>query len=85
MVKSLQKYSPEQKKAYDLETCYVAFGLLFGPTIVCSNNDSMLTFTFLWQVQIGSPMLLYEETVRQSFNGINLHQMTRVTKGLFLN
>ena len=39
----------------------------------------------LWQGQIWSLMLLFGKTVRKSFSGRNLQQMTRVAKGLCKN
>ena len=57
------------------------------PYIVYPNDDLGLTLTFLGQGQICFLMLLYGENihsfrkhVRESFNGRNLQQMTRVTR-----
>ena len=73
----------QNQRANDLVAWYAAnWGL--RPIIVCSNDDPGLTLTYFTASQIWSLMLLYGETVRKSFNGRNLQQMARVTKGLCL-
>ena len=53
-----------------------------GPIIICSNDDPRLTLTYF---TARSNLVSYMgKTVRKSFNGRNLQQMTRVTKGLWL-
>ena len=60
-----------------------------GPNKVCSNDDLGLTLTFFMARSNLLPYaFIWENThsfrknVRKSFNGRNLHQMTRVTKCL---
>ena len=57
----------------------------FGPFIVCSNDDPRLTLTyFTARSNLVPYAFIWGKTVRKSFNGRNLQQMTRVTKGLCL-
>ena len=54
-----------------------------GPIIVCSNDDPRLTLTyFTARSNLVPYAFIWGKTVRKSFNGRNLQQMTRVTKGL---
>ena len=54
-----------------------------GPIIICSNDDHRLTLTcFTARSNLVSYAFIWGKTVRKSFNGRNLQQMTRVTKGL---
>ena len=52
--------------------------------IVCSNDDPRLTLTFSTAKSNGLLCFYIGKTIRKSFNGRNLQQMTRVTKGLCL-
>ena len=55
-----------------------------GPIIVCSNDDPRLTLTyFTTRSNLVSYAFIWGK-LRKSFNGRNLQQMTRVTKGLCL-
>ena len=51
--------------------------------MVCSNDDPRLTIYFTAR-SIGFLCFYMGKTVRKSFNGRNLQQMTRVTKSLCL-
>ena len=52
------------------------------PIIFCSNDDPRLTLTY-FTARSNLVLCFYMgKTVRKSFNGRNLQQMTRVTKGL---
>ena len=54
--------------------------------IVCSNDDPGLTLTyFTARSNLVPYAFIWGKTVRKSFNGRNLQQMTRVTKVLCLN
>ena len=54
-----------------------------GPIIVCSNDDPRLTLTYITARSNLVPYAyIWGKTVRKSFNGRNLQQMARVTKGL---
>ena len=54
-----------------------------GLIIVCSNYDLRLTLTcFTARSNLVPYAFIWGKTVRKSFNGRNLQQMTRVTKGL---
>ena len=51
--------------------------------IVCSNDDPRLTLTyFTARSNLVPYAFIWGKTVRKSFNGRNLQQMTRVAKGL---
>ena len=54
-----------------------------GPIIVCSNDDPRLTLTyFTARSNLVPYAFIWGKTVRKSFNGRNLQQMTRVTTSL---
>ena len=54
-----------------------------GPIVVCSNDDPRLTLTyFTARSNLVPYAFIWGKTVRKSFNGRNLQQMTSVTKGL---
>ena len=55
-----------------------------GSIIVCSNDDPRLTLTYLKARSNLVSCFYMGKTVRTSFNGRSLQQMTRVTKGLCL-
>ena len=55
-----------------------------GPIIVCSNDDSRLTLTYFMARSILVSYAFICGKLRKSFNGRNLWQITRVTKGLYL-
>ena len=75
------------QRANDLGAWYAALGL--RPNRVCSNDDigltltffmarsNLLSYAFIWKIYIPSGKML-----ESHFNGRNLQQMTRVTKGL---
>ena len=51
--------------------------------IICSNDDPRLTVTyFTARSNLVPYAFIWGKTVRKSFNGRNLKQMTRVTEGL---
>ena len=57
-----------------------------GPIIVCSNDDPRLTLTyFTARSNLVPYAFIWGKTVRKSFNGRNLQQITRVTNGLSKN
>ena len=55
-----------------------------GPIIVCSNDGPRLTLTYFMTRSNLISYFYMGKTVKKSFNGRNLQQMTRVTKGLCL-
>ena len=72
--------------ANDIGAWYAAL----GSNDVCSNDDLGLTLTFftarsnlLPYAFVWENIHFLRENVRKSFNGRNLHQMTRLTKGLY--
>ena len=56
----------------------------YGPIIICSNDDPRLTLTYFTARTNLVSSFYMGKTVRKSFNGRNLQQMTRVTNGLCL-
>ena len=80
MVKTLQKFSsPEPKGQWP---CGLVCSI--GPIIVCSNDDPRLTLTyFTAKSKLFSYAFIWVKLLK-SFNGRNLQQMTRVTKGVCL-
>ena len=80
MVKTLQKSSsPEPKGQWP---CGLVCSI--GPIIVCSNDDPRLTLTyFTAKSKLFSYAFIWVKLLK-SFNGRNLQQMTRVTKGVCL-
>ena len=79
----------QNQRANDLGAWYAASG--HGPNKVCSKDDIGLTLTFFMASSNLIPYAFiwknihsFRKNVRKSFNGRNLQQMTRVTKGLCL-
>ena len=81
VVKTLQKSSfPESNGQWPWALVY-SIGAL-GPSKFVQMLILGWPWPILWQGQIWSLLLLYGKTVRKSFNGRILQQMTRVTWGL---
>ena len=80
-VKTLQKSSPGPKGQwpYGLVCSIGAWAI-----IVCWNDDPRLTLTYFTARSNLVSCFYTGKTIRKSFNGRNLQQMTRVTKGLCL-
>ena len=71
----------QNQRENDLVTWYVAWGL--GSIVVCSNDGPRLNLTyFTARSNLVPYAFIWGKTVRKSFNGRNLQQMARVTKGL---
>ena len=82
MVKPFKNLLLQNQRANDLVTGYVALGTR-GPIIVCSNDDPRLTLTyFTARSDLVPYAFVCGKTVRKSFNGRKLQEMTRVTKGV---
>ena len=82
MLKTFQKSSsPEPKGQWPLGlVCSIGDS---GPIIVYSNDDPRLILTyFTARSNLVPYAFIWGKTVWKSFNGRNLQQMTRVTKGL---
>ena len=81
MVKTHKNLLLQNQRANDLVAWYVALGTLAHH--ICSNDDPRLTLTyFTARSNLVPYAFIWGKTVRKSFNGRNLQQMTRVTKGL---
>ena len=78
MVETFQKSSSPEPMTWWLGMWH--WGL--GPIKVCSNSDPRLITYFTARSNLVSYAFIWRKTVRKSFNGRNLQQMTRVTKGL---
>ena len=82
MVKRFKNLLLQNQRTNDLLGLYVAFHALspcIEPVVICSTDHPRLTLTYF--TVFGLLSFYVGKAVRKPFNGRNLQQMTRVTKG----